>query len=49
MTLRYRPMLEAVAPAGWIVWALIGTVWILVFLPVVVVLGRPLSRRSAGG
>jgi putative peptide zinc metalloprotease protein len=49
MTLRYRPVLAAVAPADWIVWALMGTVWILVFLPVAVVLGRPLSRRSAGG
>jgi putative peptide zinc metalloprotease protein len=49
MTLRYRPVLDAIAPADWIVWALLAAVWTLVFLPVVIVLGRPLSRRSSGG
>ena len=45
MTLRYRPTLEALAPADWMVWTLMATVWILVFLPVVLVVGRPLTRR----
>jgi pSer/pThr/pTyr-binding forkhead associated (FHA) protein len=49
MTLRYQPVLAAVAPAGWVVWVPIGAVWVLVFLPVALVVGRPLSRRSDVG
>jgi putative peptide zinc metalloprotease protein len=45
MTLRYRSALEAVAPAEWIVWTVMGTVWVAVFVPVVVVVGRPLLAR----
>jgi putative peptide zinc metalloprotease protein len=40
MTLRYRPTLEALAPTDWMVWVLMATVWVLVFLPVVVVVSR---------
>jgi len=49
MTLRYRPALEAVAPAEWIVWVVMGTVWVAVFVPVLVVVGRPLVERMRGG
>ena len=45
MTLRYRSALEAVAPAEWIVWTVMGTVWVAVFVPVLVVVGRPLLAR----
>ncbi len=45
MTLRYRATLEAVAPTGWIVWALMAAVWIAVFLPVLFGVGRPLAQR----
>jgi putative peptide zinc metalloprotease protein len=48
MTLRYRETLEAVAPAEWIVWTVMATVWIAVFVPVVVVVGRPLVERVRG-
>ena len=44
MTLRYRPALEALAPE-WIVWTVMATVWIAVFVPVLVVVGRPLVER----
>jgi putative peptide zinc metalloprotease protein len=44
MTLRYRPALEALAPE-WIVWTVMATVWIVVFVPVLVVVGRPLVER----
>jgi putative peptide zinc metalloprotease protein len=47
ITLRYRSALEAVAPA-WIVWTVMATVWAAVFIPVVVVLGRPLVDRFRG-
>jgi hypothetical protein len=46
MTLRYRVTLEAFAPAGWIVWALMAAVWIAVFLPVLFGVGRPLAQRA---
>ena len=49
MTLRYRPTLEAVAPGDWLVWALMAAVWIAVFLPVGVVLGRPIWQRRGRG
>jgi putative peptide zinc metalloprotease protein len=45
MTLRYRAALEAVAPAEWIVWTVMGTLWVAVFVPVLVVVGRPLAQR----
>jgi putative peptide zinc metalloprotease protein len=45
MTFRYKAALQIVAPAEWIVWIAMGTVWIAVFVPVIVVLARPLSER----
>jgi putative peptide zinc metalloprotease protein len=47
MTLRYRTVLESVAPS-WIVWTVIATVWVAVFVPVLVVVGRPLVERLRG-
>jgi pSer/pThr/pTyr-binding forkhead associated (FHA) protein len=47
MTLRYRPELEELAPS-WIVWTVMATVWIAVFVPVAVVVGRPLLERLRG-
>jgi putative peptide zinc metalloprotease protein len=48
MTFRFRTRLEILAPAEWIVWVAMGTVWIAVFVPVVVVLARPLAQRVRG-
>jgi hypothetical protein len=45
MTFRYRPALEAIAPAGWLAWTVMAAVWVAVFVPVVVVVGRPLAHR----
>jgi putative peptide zinc metalloprotease protein len=47
MTLRYRTVLETVAPS-WIVWTVMATVWVAVFVPVLVVVGRPLVARLRG-
>jgi putative peptide zinc metalloprotease protein len=47
ITLRYRTTLEALAPE-WIVWTVIATVWVAVFVPVLVVVGRPLVERLRG-
>ncbi|HEX5619154.1 MAG TPA: FHA domain-containing protein [Solirubrobacteraceae bacterium] len=49
MTLHYRVVLEAVAPEEWIVWVVMATVWVAVFVPVLVVVGRPLVERMRGG
>jgi pSer/pThr/pTyr-binding forkhead associated (FHA) protein len=48
-TLRYRPMLATLLPVDWLAWPLIAAVWVLVFVPVVLVVGRPLRARSSGG
>ena len=45
MTFRYKPTLEELAPAEWIVWLAMGIVWVAVFVPVIVVLARPLAQR----
>ena len=45
MTFRYQPTLEELAPANWIVWLAMGIVWVAVFVPVIVVLARPLAQR----
>jgi Zn-dependent protease len=47
LTLRYRAVLESVAPA-WIVWTVMATVWLAVFVPVLIVIGRPLVARVRG-
>jgi pSer/pThr/pTyr-binding forkhead associated (FHA) protein len=47
ITLRYRTVLESVAPS-WIVWTVMATVWVAVFIPVVIVVGRPLVARLRG-
>jgi putative peptide zinc metalloprotease protein len=48
MTFRYKETLERFAPAEWIVWTVMATVWIAVFVPVLVVVGRPLVERLRG-
>jgi putative peptide zinc metalloprotease protein len=48
LSFRYRDALDAVAPA-WVVWVVLATVWVAVFVPVVVVLAKPLATRLRGG
>jgi len=47
LTLRYRAVLESVTPS-WIVWTVMATVWLAVFVPVLIVIGRPLVARLRG-
>jgi Zn-dependent protease len=47
ITLHYRTVLESIAPE-WIVWTVMATVWIAVFVPVLVVVGAPLVERLRG-
>jgi putative peptide zinc metalloprotease protein len=48
MTFFYRERFDAIAPAEWIVWTVMATVWVAVFVPVLVVIGRPLVERMRG-
>jgi hypothetical protein len=45
MTLRYRPALESVAPAGWVAWAVTAAVWAAFFAPVLLMLRPAIAAR----
>jgi putative peptide zinc metalloprotease protein len=47
MSLRYKAVLDALAPS-WIVWTVMATVWVGLFIPVVIVLVKPLKERLRG-
>ncbi len=47
MSLRYEPIMSALAPR-WVVWTVLGTLWLALFVPVFVVLGKPLVERVRG-
>lgn len=47
MTLRYEPVMSSLAPKT-VVWIVLGTLWVAVFIPVVVVLAKPLFQRLRG-
>jgi FHA domain len=44
MSLHYEPILSALVPS-YVVWTVLGTVWVGVFIPVFIVLGKPLVER----
>ena len=48
VTLRYLPVLTALAPADWVVYVVMGTLWVAFFVPAVVVVGKPLVQRVRG-
>jgi hypothetical protein len=47
MSLRYEPIMSALAPR-YVVWTVLGTMWVALFIPVFVVLGKPLVERRRG-
>ena len=47
MSLRYEPIMSALAPS-YVVWTVLGTLWLALFVPVFIVLGRPLVERVRG-
>jgi hypothetical protein len=47
MSLHYEPILSALVPS-YVVWTVLGTVWVGVFIPVFIVLGKPLVERIRG-
>ena len=47
ISLRYEPIMSALAPS-WVVWTVLGTLWLALFIPVFVVLGKPLVERFRG-
>ena len=48
MSLRYEPIMTALAPAT-VVHVVMGTLWVAVFIPAVVVVGKPLLDRARRG
>jgi putative peptide zinc metalloprotease protein len=48
LTMIYAPRFKALAPADWIVDVVLWTLWVAVFIPVVVVVGKPLLERVRG-
>jgi putative peptide zinc metalloprotease protein len=47
MSLRYKAALDALVP-GWIVWTVMATIWVALFVPVLVVVVKPLLERARG-
>jgi Zn-dependent protease len=47
MTLRYKPIMEQLAPE-YVVWAVLITLWVGFFIPVLIVLVKPLWDRTRG-
>jgi putative peptide zinc metalloprotease protein len=47
MTLRYKPVMEQFAPE-YVVWGVLITLWVACFIPVFIVLGKPLWDRMRG-
>jgi putative peptide zinc metalloprotease protein len=47
MSLRYEPIMSQFAPS-WVVHVVLGTLWLALFVPVFVVLGKPLVERVRG-
>jgi putative peptide zinc metalloprotease protein len=47
ISLRYEPIMSSLAPS-WVVWTVLGTLWVALFIPVIVVLGKPLVERVRG-
>jgi hypothetical protein len=45
MSLRYKPVLDALDFPGWIVWTVMATVWVVLFIPVLIVIVKPLKER----
>jgi putative peptide zinc metalloprotease protein len=47
LSLRYLPVMTSLAP-GWVVYTVMGTLWVAFFLPLVFVVGKPLLERARG-
>jgi len=47
MTLRYKPIMDDYAPA-YVVWTVLITLWVVCFIPVFIVLLKPLWDRVRG-
>jgi FHA domain len=47
LSLRYLPVMTSLAP-GWVVYTVMGTLWVAFFLPAVFAVGKPLLERIRG-
>ena len=48
MSLRYEKVFLALLPKPVVVYGVMATLWVVFFLPVIVVFARPLRQRAAG-
>jgi putative peptide zinc metalloprotease protein len=48
LTLRYERVMTRIVDPDWIVYVVMGTLWVALFLPAVVVVGKPLLQRVRG-
>jgi FHA domain len=48
MSLRYKAVLDSLF-ASWVVWAVMATVWLVLFIPVAIVVFKPLKQRFGEG
>jgi hypothetical protein len=48
LTLRYEPIMTRIVEPDWIVYVVMGTLWVAFFVPAVVVVGKPLVARVRG-
>jgi len=47
MTLRYKPIMDNFAP-DYVVWGVLITLWVACFIPVIIILAKPLTDRVRG-
>jgi putative peptide zinc metalloprotease protein len=47
MSLRYKGVLDGLF-ASWIVWTVMATIWVALFIPVLIVFVKPLKQRFRG-
>ena len=47
MTLRYKPIMDDFAP-DYVVWSVLITLWVVCFIPVMIMLVKPLWERVRG-
>jgi len=47
LSLRYEPVMTALAPE-WVVYVVLGTLWVAFFVPALFVIGKPLVQRARG-
>ena len=48
MTLRYKPVIESAGIPEYVVWTVLITIWVGCFIPVILIVAKPLADRMRG-